>query len=98
MLRLLDTGWIANRYGKWRWVHYAAAGIMLFAIGWAVSELLLVPRKLSPTADTSMAGWTLVGFSVASLLLFGYSAWLSYIDETRLAYEEVAQRYRTEGW
>jgi uncharacterized membrane protein YedE/YeeE len=98
MLILLNTGWVAHKYGKWRWVLYAAAGVMLFAIGWAIANLLMVPSTLSPGADTAPALWTFIGFSIATVLLLIYSAWLCYTDEMHGTYQEVAERYRTQGW
>jgi hypothetical protein len=99
MLDLLDTGRIAYKMGKWRWTLYFAAGVCVFLIGWAIAELLTIPSRMSPVAvDTSVALWTLAGFSLASLLFFIYSAWLCYIDEMRGAYIDDAQRYKVHGW
>lgn len=71
----------------------------MFFIGWAIAELLTIPCLMSrATADTSAAIWTLGGFSLVSLLLFIYSAWLCYIDEMREAYIDDAQHYKTHGW
>lgn len=99
MLELLDTGRIAYKLGKWRWTLYFSAGVCVFLSGWAISELLTIPSLMSPaTADTSAVLWTLGGFSLASLLLFIYSARLCYIDEMRGAYIDDAQHYKTHGW
>ena len=99
MLELLDTGRIAHKYGKWRWTLYFAAAFSVFLIGWAVSELLTIPSLMSPAAaDTSLALWTLAGFSLISLLLFIYSLRLCYIDEVHGTYIEDAQHYKTHGW
>ncbi|MEJ1126152.1 hypothetical protein V9L20_01145 [Variovorax sp. CCNWLW225] len=99
MLELLDTGRIAHKFGRWRWALYFAAALCVFLVGWALAELLTIPSLMSPAAaDTSLALWTLAGFSLVSLLLLIYSAWLCYIDETRGAYIEAAQHYKVHGW
>jgi len=98
MLKLLDTGWIAHKYGKWRWAHYALAAVFLFVFGLAIANFLTIPAKISPGADKSLAGWTFVVFGGLSLLVLIYSIWLSYIDEVHGTYIDVAERYRTHGW
>lgn len=98
MLELLDTGRIAHKFGKWRWAIYFAAAACVFLIGWAVAELLRIPSLMSPAAaDTSLAFWTLGGFSLVSLLLVIYSARLCYVDEVHGAYIGDAEHYRRHG-
>lgn len=100
MLELLDTGRIAHKLGKWRWTAYFATGLCLFLVGWAIAELLRIPSLMSPAAaaDSSLAFWTFVGFSLLALLLILYSFWLGYIDEMRGTYIKDAQHYKTHGW
>jgi hypothetical protein len=99
MLELLDTGRIAHKFGKWRWALYFAAAGCLFLIGLAVTELLMIPGRMSPAAaDTTLAFWTFTAFCVASLLMIVYSIRLCYIDEMHGAYVDDAEHYRRHGW
>jgi hypothetical protein len=98
MLILLNTGWVAHRFGQWRWVLHAAAGVAFLVIGWAAANIVLVVQSLAPPADSSSAGWTFLTFAAAGFPLLLYSLWLCYIDSTREAYRAIAERYRRDGW
>ncbi|SES75432.1 hypothetical protein [Variovorax sp. OV084] len=98
MLKLLNTGWIAHKYGKRRWIHYALAAAFLFGFGFAIANFLTIPAMLNSGADTALAGWTFLSFACLSMLALIYSIWLSYTDEAHGTYVEVAERYRTHGW
>ncbi|WP_426391933.1 hypothetical protein [Variovorax sp. R-27] len=98
MLILLNTGWVAHRFGQWRWLLHAVAGVVFLAIGWAAANIVLVVQSLAPTAESSAAGWTFLTFAAAGFILLLYSIWLSYIDSTRQAYRAIAERYRRDGW
>lgn len=98
MLKLLNTGWIAHKHGKRRWVQYALAAVFLFVLGFAIANFLTVPAMLSFGVDTALAGWTFLSFACLSMLSLTYSIWLSYTDEMHGTYIKVAERYRTHGW
>lgn len=99
MLKLLDTGWVAYKFGKWRWLPYFAAGLVFMVIGWAITEILMIARQMGPTAaSTESPIWPLAVCFVAAFVMMGYSIWLCYIDEARGDYIERAEAYRTHGW
>ncbi|MBS0427144.1 MAG: hypothetical protein JSR41_07635 [Proteobacteria bacterium] len=99
MLKLLDTGWVAYRFGKWRWVPYFAAGLVFMVIGWAATEILAVVQSMNPAgADAGVSPWPFALTAALALLLMIYSVWLCYVDGVREDYKKSAEHYRTHGW
>jgi hypothetical protein len=99
MLILLNTGWVAHKCGKWRGGLYLAAALVLSSIAWAVSEIAgVIATRGQPQPGDSPLAWFCVALMAGAGLLLLYGAWLVYIDETRRAYVDVAERYRRDGW
>lgn len=96
MLHLLDTGRMAQKFGKWRGLLYLVATAVPLAIANFIHKVFgILPGAPHPPAPLQ---WVEIGLYGLALFLWGCGCYRLYQDRVHHDYQLEAERYRREGW
>ena len=96
MLELLDTGRLAQRYGKWRGIVYLTASVVPLAIAYFLGTVFTILPSSAQPADALQ--WLQMSLCGVAVLLAAYGFYRFYRDYEHHDYIEDAEHYRRHGW
>lgn len=98
MLELMDSGKFAHKYGAKRWVVPAVSALFMWILSISVGNFVDTVGRVAAPAIQSALWWAEPVVFLVAFVLLARACWWAYIDQTRGAYVEAADRYQRDGW